>query len=82
MFGWSKNSIHFENGGGAFLPKETVRKFVSYCRERGMEDHPRGAKPEHADYLLNAHQELAERPYESIPGCLLPIQSGKLPLAV
>lgn len=37
MFGWSKNSIHFENGGGAFLPKETVRKFVSYCRERGME---------------------------------------------
>ena len=72
MFGWSKNSIHFENGGGTFLPQETVRKLVSYCKERGMEVIPEVPSLSHADYLLNAHPELAERPYDPFPDVYCP----------
>lgn len=31
MFGWAKNSIHFENGGGRFLSQDTVRELVRYA---------------------------------------------------
>lgn len=72
MFGWSKNSIHFENGGGTYLSQETVRKLVDYCRERGMEVIPEVPSLSHADYLLNAHQELAERPYDPFPDVYCP----------
>ena len=72
MFGWLKNSIHFENGGGRYLSQETVRSLVDYCRERGMEVIPEVPSLSHADYLLNAHQELAERPYDPYPDVYCP----------
>jgi len=72
MFGWVKNSIHFENGDGGFLPQDTVRELVAYCRERGMEVIPEVPCLSHADYLLNAHQELSERPYDPFPDTYCP----------
>ena len=72
MFGWAKNSIHFENGGGRFLSQDTVRELVRYCRDRGMEVIPEVPSLSHADYLLNAHQELAERPYDPFPDVYCP----------
>lgn len=72
MFGWAKNSIHFENGGGRYLPQDTIRKLVQYCRDRGMEVIPEVPSLSHADYLLNAHQELAERPYDPFPDVYCP----------
>ena len=72
MFGWAKNSIHFENGDGNFLSQDTVRELVAYCRERGMEVIPEVPCLSHADYLLNAHQELSERPYDPFPDTYCP----------
>ncbi len=72
MFGWLKNSIHFENGGGSWLPQATVRQLIAYCRARGMEVIPEVPSLSHADYLLNAHQELAERPYDPYPDVYCP----------
>ena len=72
MFGWVKNSIHFENGDGGYLSQDTVRGLVAYCRERGMEVIPEVPCLSHADYLLNAHQELSERPYDPFPDTYCP----------
>ena len=72
MFGWAKNSIHFENGGGKWLPQDVIRILIDYCRERGMEVIPEVPSLSHADYLLNAHQELAERPYDPYPDVYCP----------
>lgn len=72
MFGWLKNSIHFENGGGRWLTQQTVRELVRYCRDRGMEVIPEVPSLSHADYLLNAHPELAERPYDPFPDVYCP----------
>ena len=72
MFGWVKNSIHFENGGGRWLSQDTVRQLVDYCRQRGLEVIPEVPCLSHSDYLLNAHQELAERPYDPFPDTYCP----------
>lgn len=72
MFGWVKNSIHFENGDGGFLSQETVRGLVAYCRERGLEVIPEAPCLSHSDYLLNAHPELSERPYDPFPDTYCP----------
>ena len=72
LFGWAKNSIHFENGGGRFLSQDAVRELVRYCKDRGMEVIPEVPSLSHADYLLNAHQELAERPYDPFPDVYCP----------
>ena len=72
MFGWVKNSIHFENGDGGWLTQDTVRRLLDYCREREIEVIPEVPCLSHADYLLNAHQELAERVYDPFPDCYCP----------
>ena len=72
MFGWVKNSIHFENGGGSWLTQDTVRELIAYCRARGMEVIPEVPSLSHADYLLNAHPELAERSYDPFPDTYCP----------
>ena len=72
MFGWEKNSIHFENGGGSWLQQETVQEIIAYCRVHGMEVIPEVPSLSHADYLLNAHQELAERSYDPFPDTYCP----------
>ncbi len=72
MFGWVKNSIHFENGDGGFLSQDTVRELVKYCRDRGMNVIPEVPCLSHSDYLLNAHPELSERPYDPFPDTYCP----------
>ncbi len=72
MFGWVKNSIHFENGDGSFLPQETVSEMVKYCKDRGMNVVPEVPCLSHSDYLLNAHPELSERPYDPFPDTYCP----------
>jgi hexosaminidase len=61
-FGWEKNSIHSENGGGKIVPQEMFLKLVNYCRERFMDVIPEMPSLSHSDYLLTRHRELAERP--------------------
>ncbi len=33
-FAWEKNSIHSENGGGGFLPQDTVRELIATAADR------------------------------------------------
>ncbi len=69
---WSKNSIHFENGGGRWLTQDTVRSLVRYCRDRGLEVIPECPTLSHADYLLMPHPELAERDSDAWPDTYCP----------
>ena len=69
---WDKNSIHFENAGGGVLSQETVRALVKYCRDRGLNVIPEEPTLSHADYILCAHPELAERPEDPYPDCYCP----------
>ncbi|MEA4823443.1 MAG: family 20 glycosylhydrolase [Clostridiaceae bacterium] len=71
-FPWAKNSIHFENGGGKWLSQDTVRDLIRYCRARGMEVIPECPTLSHADYLLMAHPELAERKDDTFPDVYCP----------
>lgn len=72
MFGWEKNSIHFENGGGEWLRQETVHELLDYCRARELDVIPEVPCLSHSDYLLNAHQDLAERAYDPFPDTYCP----------
>jgi len=69
---WAKNCIHFENGGGQWLTQETVRKLLQYCRDRGFEVIPEMPTLSHADYILMAHKELAERQNDDWPDVYCP----------
>lgn len=71
-FGWKKNSIHAENGGGRYLSRETVQSLVSYCRERFLEVVPEMPSLSHCDYLLINHPELRERAEDPYPDTYCP----------
>lgn len=75
-FGWEKNSIHSENGGGKIIPQEMFLKMVDYCRERFMDVIPEMPSMSHSDYLLTRHRELAERPEDPFPDCCCPLNPG------
>lgn len=72
MFDWDKNSIHFENGSGKFLKQDAVREMIKYCKDRGMEVIPEVPCLSHADYMLTAHPELAERKNDPYPDVYCP----------
>lgn len=69
---WNKNSIHWENGGGSFLPQSTVKELVAFCNERGIEVIPEVPSLSHCDYLLTRHPELAENKADIIPDTYCP----------
>lgn len=71
-FGWEKNSIHCENGGGKWLKQLIVRDMVSYCKERGLNVIPEVPSLSHCDYLLTRHPELAERKEDPYPDTYCP----------
>ena len=71
-YGWWKNSIHADNGGGSVLDQATVRELARHCRERGMEVIPEVPLLSHADYLLTRHPELAERREDPYPDTYCP----------
>ncbi|MBE6405126.1 MAG: hypothetical protein E7040_03805 [Lentisphaerae bacterium] len=75
-FGWEKNSIHSENGGGKIVPQEMFLKLVEYCKERFMDIIPEMPSLSHSDYLLTRHRELAERPEDPFPDCCCPLNPG------
>ena len=75
-FGWEKNSIHSENGGGKIVPQVLFLKLVDYCRERFMDVIPEMPSLSHSDYLLTRHRELAERPEDPFPDCCCPLNPG------
>ncbi len=71
-FGWMKNSIHFENGGGSWLTQEEVSKLVDFCRKYYMDVVPEIPTLSHSDYLLTRHPELAERAEDPLPNTYCP----------
>ena len=60
-YGWSKNSIHTDNGEGDVLTKDEVRELVAYARSRGLTVYPEVPTLSHCDYLCMAHPEIRER---------------------
>ncbi|MBR6372771.1 MAG: hypothetical protein IKS20_06280, partial [Victivallales bacterium] len=59
-FGWSKNSIHAENGGGAVLSQEEIKELIGICSEAALEIIPEMPSLSHSDYILTKHPEMAE----------------------
>lgn len=72
QYGWHKNSIHTDNGGGRIVPVSILRDIAAYCAERHMEIIPEVPSLSHCDYLLAAHPELAERPEDPYPDTACP----------
>jgi len=71
-YGWKKNSIHFENGGGSYLTHEEVRELVLYCKKYFLNVIPEVPSLSHSDYLLTRHPELAERREDPLPNTYCP----------
>lgn len=71
-FGWSKNSIHCENGGGSYLSQQEVSELAEYCKKRYIEIIPEVPSLSHCDYLLTRHKELAERQEDPLPDTYCP----------
>ena len=69
---WEKNSIHCDNGDGSYLTQEECRDIAAYCRERGLEVIPECPTLSHADYIVMAHPELAERDNDIWPDTYCP----------
>ncbi|MBR3806312.1 MAG: family 20 glycosylhydrolase [Clostridia bacterium] len=69
---WPKNSIHYENGDGAYLTQEECRELAEYCRHRGLEIIPECPTLSHTDYICHAYPELAERKNDPYPDTLCP----------
>ncbi|MBP3361056.1 MAG: family 20 glycosylhydrolase [Clostridia bacterium] len=79
-FGWHKNSIHFENGGGSWLRREEAADIISYCRELLFDVIPEVPSLSHSDYLLTRHPELAERKEDPLPNTYCPSEQGSYEL--
>ncbi len=71
-YGWRKNSIHYENGGGSWLTKAEVRDLADFCKSLDMEVVPEVPCLSHCDYMLTRHHELAERQEDPIPNTYCP----------
>lgn len=69
---WAKNSIHSENGDGAYLSQEECRRLAEECRRRGIELIPECPTLSHADYICLAYPELAERREDPYPDTYCP----------
>ena len=75
-YGWQKNSIHAENGGGKSLSQEAVSGLVAYCRKRHMNVIPEIPLLSHCDYLLINHPELRERQEDHYADTYCPSNPG------
>lgn len=73
QYGWHKNSIHSENGGGDVVPQETIARLIDYCRQRYIEVIPEMPSLSHCDYLLTKHHEIAERAEDPLPDACCPL---------
>ncbi len=69
---WRKNSIHADNGGGAFISQDEMRELIAYCRERGLNVIPEVPTLSHCDYIVRAHRELNERIEDTYPDTYCP----------
>lgn len=69
---WEKDSIHYENGDGAYLTQDECRELAEYCRERGIEIIPECPTLSHSDYICLAYPEIAERQNDPYPDTYCP----------
>ncbi len=79
-FGWSKNSIHTDNGEGDLLTQDEVRQLIRYARERELTVYPETPLLSHSDYLCLAHPEIRERAEDPYPDTYCPNHPGTYPL--
>ena len=77
---WKKNSIHADNGGGAFITQEQMRQLIAYCRERELEVIPEVPTLSHCDYIVMAHPEIRERAEDTYPDTYCPSHPDTYPL--
>jgi hexosaminidase len=69
---WDKNSIHYENGDGAYLTQDECREIIAYCEARGIEIIPECPSLSHTDYICLAYPEIAERQDDPYPDTYCP----------
>lgn len=69
---WAKNSIHSENGDGAYLTQEECRFLAVECAKRGIEIIPECPSLSHSDYICLAYPQLAERQNDPYPDTYCP----------
>ena len=69
---WKKNSIHADNGGGAWITQEQMRQLIGWCRERELEVIPEVPTLSHCDYIVMAHPEIRERAEDTYPDTYCP----------
>ena len=71
-FPWEKNSIHTDNGDGAYITQEQMKDIVEYCKFRQIEVIPEVPSLSHADYIVMAYPELNERIEDTYPDTYCP----------
>jgi len=59
LFGYNRNSNHYDAGGGEIIDIELTRNIVQYSRQNFIDFIPEIPTLSHAYALLNAHPELA-----------------------
>ena len=72
MYYWMKDSIHFDNGNGAYITQDEMRDLIAYCREREIEVYPEVPTMSHSDYIVRAHRDLNERAEDNYPDTYCP----------
>ena len=72
MYYWMKDSIHFDNGNGAFISQDEMRDLIAYCREREIDVYPEVPTLSHSDYIVRAHRDLNERAEDNYPDTYCP----------
>ncbi len=72
MYYWMKDSIHFDNGNGAYITQDEMRDLIAYCREREIDVYPEVPTMSHSDYIVRAHRDLNERAEDNYPDTYCP----------
>ncbi|MCI4355016.1 MAG: beta-N-acetylhexosaminidase, partial [Thermoplasmata archaeon] len=65
-------SLHVGVGGGAYIEKDDVRRFVEWAADDGLEIVPEVQSLSHSYYIASAHPEVAEDPDMTWPDSYCP----------
>ena len=67
LFGYNRNSNHYDAGGGEIIDKELTRNIVQFTRQNFIDFIPEIPTLSHAYALMNSHPELAAYPDDIWP---------------
>ena len=69
---YPKDSTHTELADGSFLEKSEVSDIIAFAKSVGIEVVPELQSLSHAYYMVMAHPEIAERPWDPYPDTYCP----------